>query len=218
MLDWKYIDTVLLDMDGTLLDLHFDDHFWLEYLPQKYAARHQMPLKLAKQELQSRYDAISGTLEWYCLDHWRDELDMDMVSLKEQIRHLISFRPDAARFLERLKRADKRLVLVTNAHQDSLALKLRHTGLETYLHQIYSAHAIGLPKEDAAFWPLLQELEQFNPERTLFLDDNIACLKSASSAGIANAMGIARPNSTRPERLDDHYTMVRDFDSLLAGL
>jgi putative hydrolase of the HAD superfamily len=32
------IDTVLLDMDGTILDLKFDSHFWRELVPTKYAA------------------------------------------------------------------------------------------------------------------------------------------------------------------------------------
>jgi 5'-nucleotidase len=32
--DWREIDTVLLDMDGTLLDLEFDSHFWLSLVPQ----------------------------------------------------------------------------------------------------------------------------------------------------------------------------------------
>ena len=27
------VDLVLLDMDGTLLDLHYDSHFWLDYVP-----------------------------------------------------------------------------------------------------------------------------------------------------------------------------------------
>ena len=33
MLNWSKIDTVLLDMDGTLLDLHYDSHFWLNVIP-----------------------------------------------------------------------------------------------------------------------------------------------------------------------------------------
>ena len=57
MLDWQDIHTVLLDMDGTLLDLHFDNHFWLEHLPKRYAAIHQhsddsikiIPAKLDRQ-------------------------------------------------------------------------------------------------------------------------------------------------------------------------
>lgn len=40
MIDWSAIDTVLLDMDGTLLDLHFDNHFWQHHLPLRFAERH----------------------------------------------------------------------------------------------------------------------------------------------------------------------------------
>ncbi|MCP4043692.1 MAG: haloacid dehalogenase, partial [Gammaproteobacteria bacterium] len=33
VINWNSIHTVLLDMDGTLLDLHFDNQFWLEHVP-----------------------------------------------------------------------------------------------------------------------------------------------------------------------------------------
>ncbi|HNG60363.1 MAG TPA: haloacid dehalogenase, partial [Cellvibrionaceae bacterium] len=39
MIPWQAIDTLLLDMDGTLLDLHYDNYFWLEYLPRAFAAK-----------------------------------------------------------------------------------------------------------------------------------------------------------------------------------
>mgnify|MGYP000399803101 CR=1 FL=1 len=51
MLDWTTIDTVLLDMDGTLLDLHFDNHFWLDYVPRRYAEARGIPEADAKREL-----------------------------------------------------------------------------------------------------------------------------------------------------------------------
>ena len=33
IIDWTRIDTILLDMDGTLLDLGFDNFFWREHVP-----------------------------------------------------------------------------------------------------------------------------------------------------------------------------------------
>ena len=34
---WSTIETIMFDMDGTLLDLHFDNFFWLKMVPQCYA-------------------------------------------------------------------------------------------------------------------------------------------------------------------------------------
>ena len=45
MIDWSQIDTVLLDMDGTLLDLRFDNHFWLELVPRRFAEMHGISVR-----------------------------------------------------------------------------------------------------------------------------------------------------------------------------
>ena len=55
MLDWSKISTVLLDMDGTILDLHFDNHFWLHHLPLRYSEIHQVNLAEAKKSLVDHY-------------------------------------------------------------------------------------------------------------------------------------------------------------------
>ena len=39
MIDWSRIDTVLLDMDGTLIDLRFDNHLWNVVVPDRCANR-----------------------------------------------------------------------------------------------------------------------------------------------------------------------------------
>ena len=68
MLDWAEIDTVLLDMDGTLLDLHFDNHFWLEHLPRRWSEISGISLADAKGQLKSEYAELNGKIQWYCLD------------------------------------------------------------------------------------------------------------------------------------------------------
>ncbi len=50
---WQLVDTVLLDMDGTLLDLNFDRVFWRELVPKRYASVHGMSVSAAWALLES---------------------------------------------------------------------------------------------------------------------------------------------------------------------
>jgi putative hydrolase of the HAD superfamily len=211
MISWDKIRTVLLDMDGTLLDLHFDNHFWLEHLPRRYAERHGLEPAGARDTLYRRFDAVRGTIAWYCTDHWSRELGLDITRLKEEVAHLIALRPDVVEFLGAVRASGRRAVLVTNAHTDSLALKIARTGLDRHLDALISAHSLGLPKEDPAFWERLQAVEPHDTARTLLIDDNAAVLGSARSAGIAQLLLVAQPDSRQGECLADGFTPLRSF-------
>ncbi len=196
--DWSGVDTVLLDMDGTLLDLRFDNFFWQEFVPRRYGELKGIGLERAVEELVPRFAARRGTLEWYCLDHWSRELGMDIAKLKEEVDQYIEFLPDVPEFLVAMRSAGKRLVLVTNAHRDTLAVKIRRTGLSSFFDAMFTSHEIGRPKEDPAFWEALRQCESFSPERTVLVDDSLPVLRSAHSYGIARLVAIRRPDSSRP--------------------
>jgi putative hydrolase of the HAD superfamily len=218
MIDWNQIDTVFLDMDGTLLDLHFDNHFWLEHVPRRYAEARGIELQAARDELLSRYKDIEGTLEWYCIDHWSRELGLDIALLKEEVDHLIAVHPHVVDFLDRMRALEKRTVLVTNAHQKSLALKLDRTQLHGYLDAAVCSHDFGLPKEDPAFWDRLYQAEPFDKERTLFVDDSPTVLASARRHGIRWLLRVLRPDSKGDVRAAEGYDAIHDFSELLGDM
>jgi putative hydrolase of the HAD superfamily len=218
MIDWNQIDTVLLDMDGTLLDLHFDNHFWLEYVPNQYAQSRGISLQQAKQDLYARYESQLGTLEWYCVDHWSRELGLDIVLLKEEIDHLIAVHPHVVDFLDQLMCAGKRRVLVTNAHQKTLALKMEKTKLAGFFDQVISSHQLGLPKENTEFWSRLQNICPFDKDRTLFVDDSPSVLASARNYGIRWLLAVLRPDSKGPLREAGGYPAIHDFKEISSGL
>jgi putative hydrolase of the HAD superfamily len=215
LIDWSAVDSVLLDMDGTLLDLHFDNHFWLEHVPKRYAEARHLPLEQAKAELLTRYGDAQGTLEWYCIDHWSQQLELDIALLKEEVSHLIAVHPHVLDFLQGLKRHGKRLALVTNAHQKSLKLKMEKTQLAGHFDNIISAHDLGLAKEDPAFWDRLQRVEPFDPQRSLFVDDSLSVLRSARAYGIRWLLAILAPDSKGPVRQVEEFPAIRDFAGLL---
>ncbi len=217
MLDWNAIDTVLLDMDGTLLDLHFDNYFWRVYLAQRYSKLHGVAHAEASDLLHERFEATAGTLEWYCLDYWSRELQLDILQLKQEIEHLIAVHPYVEEFLGALM-GRKRLILVTNAHPGSLRLKLNRTGIERYFDQVVSSHHYRLPKEDVSFWQGLQQHLQFDPGRTLLVEDNQAVLSTARDFGIAQLIAITQPDSRGAVVSGNEFLAIKNFGELLLSL
>jgi len=217
-LPWNNIDCVLLDMDGTLLDLHFDNYFWLEYLPACYAKQSHMPLKDVEQYLHGLFSQHAGTLNWYCTDFWSSQLNLSIVTLKQQVAHRIAARADALDFLAALKQSGKRLILATNAHRDSLDLKMQRVPLNAYFEQMISSHDYGYPKEDARFWTALTQDLTLNRARCLLIDDSLSVLRSAKRFGMGYLLAVEQPDSQAAAKNCEEFTAVRDFSALLAAL
>ena len=215
MLDWSQIDTVLLDMDGTLLDLNFDNHFWQTHLPRRYAEARGLPPDAGREELMARYHGRAGTLEWYSVDFWETELELDIMRFKEEVAHLIDIHPHVIPFLDAMRASGRRVVLATNAHHKSVTLKMARTGLSPRFDAIVSSHALGAAKEEQAFWQRLAEIEPFDPARTLLVDDSLPVLDSARRYGIAHLVTIKRPDTQKPEKHTGDYPAIDDFSQLM---
>jgi putative hydrolase of the HAD superfamily len=214
---WAEIDTVLLDMDGTLLDLRFDNYFWLELIPERYAVRHGLTLDQAREMLAPRFAARRGTLDWYCTDFWSRELSLDIAGLKHEVRDQVRFLRGAEEFLQELRTHRVRTVLVTNAHRDALAIKAAQTGLTRYFDAIVSSHEYGVPKEHPEFWLKLEAELDFDPARSLFVDDSLAVLTAARRHGIGQIFAIARPDSTLGPREIAEFDYVEAVFELLES-
>lgn len=215
---WCDIDTVLLDMDGTLLDLHYDDHFWLQHLPRRYAEHHGISPELALAEIQPIFEKNAGTLNWYCLDFWSAELKLPLRELKRETAHLIALRPDAETFLAAIQQAGKRVIMITNAHRDSLSLKMERIQLAAYFERMISSHDYGFPKENPQFWDALHADIGFDPARSLFIDDTLPILRSARAFGIGHLLAVQEPNSQKGPKNTEEFAAVGDYRELLAGL
>ena len=89
--DWDAVDTLLLDMDGTLLDLNFDTFFWLEVIPNAYADAQGRPLPEVLGGLRATFERHRGTLNWYAIDFWTRELGLDVMALQRSHAERITY-------------------------------------------------------------------------------------------------------------------------------
>lgn len=210
-IDWSQIETVLLDMDGTLLDLHFDNYFWRHHMPQVYARQHGVSLEDTYQKLEPMFQSLEGTLDWYCVDYWSQALGVDVMALKRQVADRIAYRPNAQVFLQHCVDQVGDVRMVTNGHRKVLNLKIEHTQIDQYFNHMVCSHELDYPKEEQEFWHSLQQTSSFDPAKTLFVDDNEAVLNSAAEYGIQHLYSIAKPDSQRERERPSDYPMIEVF-------
>lgn len=215
MLDWQHIDTVLLDMDGTLLDLHFDNFFWQKHLPDRYAQIKRIDPHLARQKITRLTREIEGSLNWYSTDYWSEVLEIDVVELKREVSHKVAIRPYCVDFLDALRAAGKDVVMVTNAHHDSLSLKMDKTQLSEKFDRLITVHEFSLPKEDPKCWREVYKRHPFEMARTLLIDDNLSALRSADEYGIGYLLAIYQPDSQAPVRDITEFDAIHHFDEIM---
>ena len=215
MINWGSIDTVLLDMDGTLLDLHFDNYFWTQHLPKVYADKHQISEADSSEQLNRLFVDGQGTLSWYSIDYWSEQLNLDIPSLKRELQHMISLRPHAIEFLEQLHDSERDVVLVTNAHRKTLEIKMDQVDITSWFDRIVVSHDLDAAKEEQAFWHRLQDLHPFDPARTLLIDDTESVLHSAQRYGVAHLLTLLQPDSQRQKRIDTDFPGIHHFDEIM---
>ena len=212
---WSGIDTVLLDMDGTLLDKYFDDYFWEEYIPKIFAEVNNLSPEDAHKALLARYQRVESTLQWTDLDYWSDQLQLDIPELKCRIDHLIQVHPYVIDFLKFTQSIGKDIHLVTNAHSKTLEIKMRKTALGPWFTRIICSEEVGEAKEHPEFWGNLEKMLGFDKERTLLADDTLKVLRSARDAGIRHLIHVARPSSRLPVQFSREFPSITYFKELI---
>ena len=77
------------------------------------------------------------------------------------------------------------------------------------------AHEFRIPKENANFWPALQERLPFEPQRTLLVDDSLPVLRAARNYGIAWLLAVRKPDTRQPEKDVEEFEAIGSFRDIL---
>jgi 5'-nucleotidase len=214
---WDQIDDVLIDMDGTLLDRHFDNFFFEEELPRRYAQIHKLSFEASRDRLMAMYRSVEGELAWTDLHYWSGRVGIDVVAMHRELQHLIGFLPGAEHFLKAVRAMGKRIIVLTNAHHEGVAVKSAKTGLDRYVDRIVDAFEVGYLKMRVEYWPACRSLVGFDPSRSLYVDDDETCLAVAKQYGISAIFHSAKSSSQLPPMRSANFASVEHLPVLLNG-
>ncbi len=217
LIDWSQIDTVLLDMDGTLIDLNFDNTLWNSHLPEVYAQANKISTEQARELLFSHMRLNARTIKFYCLDYWAEFTQLDILQLHRDVAGLLRYRDGTEAFLQWLQTQPSRVLMTTNAHRDSVAIKDSHLDLLSYFDAVISSHDYQQVKETQEFWHTLIDNQSIDAKRAVFIDDNEAVLDAAAEFGISHVLCVASPDSQRPPHTDSAHPMVHNLADLVPG-
>jgi putative hydrolase of the HAD superfamily len=121
-------------------------------------------------------------------------------------------------FLGKLQKSSKKILLVTNAHRNSLGLKMEKTCLQPFFDDIISSHDVGFAKEHPEFWRLLHQQHRFDKASTLLVDDSLAVLNAARAFGIGQIIAVSKPDTQQAKRNISDFLAIEDFRELMVGL
>ena len=218
VINWQEIDTLLLDIDGTLLDRNFDNVVWEQLLPARYGDANGLALDEARETLESHMRDVAHTLDYYRIDYWSEYTGVNLLDLHQEAAYLLKFRPGARAFLDWVRRNGIRSMLATNADRECLSVKDSYCGLSQEVATIVSCHDYSAPKETQAFWESLNREHPFENARTLFIDDDEVVLGSAQDYGIKHLLTIRQPDSKRPVRDDLRFNSIDNLMELVPAV
>ncbi|WP_171258533.1 HAD-IA family hydrolase [Acinetobacter boissieri] len=208
----------MFDMDGTLLDLAYDDLIWNIKVPEHYVRAHATTYNDIHSLMHHYHEQYKHTLSWYSTQFWSQKLQLDVVNIHQQYAEHICTRPYCIELLTELNQRGHECWLVTNADLKTLKLKLEKTQIGPYFKHIISSEYIGYAKEDAQFWHTLHKQFPFCIKNSIFIDDTLAVLQQAEQFGLKHLWGIAQPSSTRQITANHHYPMLDQLTDLLKFL
>lgn len=209
------IDTIFLDLDGTLLDLAYDNYFWHDHIPNLIAKKNKLPFEKVKIEFENIYKSKQNTIEWYSLDYWSKIFEIDLKNEVLKTKNKIKIFPNAHNLLTNLKKRKIRIILLTNCPRDMLDIKLTQTQLWGFFDKIISSEDYGFSKEDDRFWHNLNTAIDFNKMNTLFVDDSENVLNCASRNGIKNIFYIKFPDSNKEGQIIKNFNPLDSIDLIV---
>ena len=206
----------IFDMDGTLID---SNGIWKD-VDTAFLAKRGLPYTRAY------YEGVAHTIfplaakftKEFC--HLPESEEAIMAEWMDMAGDLygtsVPVKPGVRAYLEKLRDAGERMMVVTSAVPVHCKSALTHLGLDRYFERVFFAQELGMEKKEPALWRAVAESLEVAPEACVVFDDSVAACRGAKAAGM-KTVGVHDPFFAGTEgdmkTLCDRY--ISGWDELL---
>lgn len=207
---------LLFDMDGTLID---SNGIWKD-VDTRFLEKRGLPYT------QEYYEGVAHTIfplaakftKEFC--HLPESEEAIMAEWMDMAGDLygtsVPVKPGVRAYLEKLRDAGERMMVVTSAVPVHCRTALTHLGLMPYFERIVFAQELHREKKDPALWRLAAETAGVSPEDCTLYDDSVEACRGAKAAGM-RAVGVYDPffAATETEMRAVCSRYIRSFEELV---
>lgn len=206
----------IFDMDGTLID---SNGIWKD-VDTAFLAKRGLPYT------KEYYEGVAHTIfplaakftKTFCgLPELEEAIMAEWMDMAGDLYGTsVPVKPGVRAYLEKLRAAGERMIVVTSAVPVHCRTALTHLALMPYFERIIFAHDLQLEKKDPQLWCLTAEMMGVAPEDCTLYDDSVEACRGARAAGM-RTVGVYDPYfaATEPEMraVCDRY--IRSFEELI---
>lgn len=183
----KRYDLVSFDMQGSLTESAFSDHFWRELLPREYARLKGLSLAKAKQELGAQFTAMDQYDPlYYDAEYWirHCECDRTLREILDASEVRPTMMPGAMEALERIGAEYPMIILSATTHS---FIDVELGALKNKFERVFSSFDdFGLAGKPPEVYEKVARLMGAEPGRCLHVgDDKLMDVVNAKEAGWA---------------------------------
>jgi len=188
---------ISFDVDGTLVDLEYNDLIWFKEIPELVAKKKKISLEKSLKYVHEEYNKLGEhNLNWYDINYWVTYfgLKISPKNILEKYESQVKIFPEVIPLLEELKK-NFILIVITAMPREFLIPKMKK--LEKYFKFSFSALSDFKELKNSEIYSKISQALNIHPEQILHIGDHWEFDYLAAQKAGMNAIYLDRSNTKK---------------------
>ncbi len=193
----KSLEIISFDVDGTLVDLEYNDLIWFKEIPELVAKKKKISFEKSLKYVHKEYNKLGEhNLNWYDINYWVTYfgLEVSPEDILKKYESQVKIFPEVISLLEELKKKFI-LIVITAMPREFLTPKIKK--IEKYFKFSFSALSDFKELKNSEIYSKISKALNVHPEQILHIGDHWDFDYLAAQKAGMNALYLDRSNTKK---------------------